>query len=134
MPHHRRNRHGTMSAMVTKRLGGRVTLFNFNPSIAGGRIGVLRQHACHYRGQVLRTKEQDKMIGTTGTGGGLHAPGGISSRGGSMEEMDRNYAGIGATGRTAMHPLSENKKRLHALIATKMHAPAVKKQRLLGRA
>ena len=47
------------SAMFTKRMGGRVTLFNYNPSIAGGKIGVKRFHKTHRMGPVLRRNKQE---------------------------------------------------------------------------
>jgi hypothetical protein len=37
MPVHRRNQRGPSNSVFNHRMGGRVSLFNFNPSIAGGK-------------------------------------------------------------------------------------------------
>lgn len=121
MGFHRRNTRGPMSRMVTQRTGGRVTLFNYNPSIAGGTIAVNRYKTAHYRGRFMRHKEHEHTVASTGTGGGLGV--GVSGRG-----AEGNYQGVGATGRTAMHSMSENKRKLHELIANKMMSGSAAKR------
>lgn len=76
MPVHRRNARGSVSAMFNHRMGGRVSLFNYNPSIAGGKIGVKRYHSAHYKGRVLRANRQKGMTAIQGAeGSGLATPG-----------------------------------------------------------
>ena len=39
MPVFRKNTRGPSNAVFNHRMGGRVSLFNYNPSIAGGKTG-----------------------------------------------------------------------------------------------
>lgn len=58
------------------RMGGRVSLFNYNPSIAGGVIAVKRYGRVHPLGQVLRKDAQRTMTNIIGAeGAGLKNPG-----------------------------------------------------------
>lgn len=115
---HRRLRKGPMSSMMIQRKGGRVNLFNYNPSIAGGRIGVQRYKTSHRRGQYLRHKEHEALVSAP-SGGGLTNPGHVVHGHGAGPG---NYMGIGATGRTAMHPINAKRKQIQEVIAQKLHA------------
>lgn len=124
MPITRRTYDAPMSRAAIHRTGGSVNLFNYNPSIAGGSIAVHRFKHLHYQGKYLRHKEHEHLVAST-TGTGLHAPGHAAHGGGTG-----NYQGLGATGRTAMHPITEDKKRLHEMIGKMMHPTPAKRARL----
>lgn len=69
--HHAGRMHGI-------RKGGKVSLFNYNPSIAGGAIGLRRFDKQHHLGVPCRNWQQKHMaamVGAAEGGGGLHAPG-----------------------------------------------------------
>lgn len=112
---HRPKAIGSTSGMFAQRMGGRVTLFNYNPKIAGGSLNVTRFNTAHRRGQYLRHKEHEHVVNTVSAGAGLTNPGHAAKGGGA------NYQGLGATGRTAMHPFNAERKRLHEVIASKMN-------------
>lgn len=58
------------------RMGGRVSLFNYNPSIAGGAISVKRYTNAHRLGKVLRKDAQRTMTNIIGAeGAGIKNPG-----------------------------------------------------------
>lgn len=75
---HRKNIHrhhaGRMHGI---RKGGKVSLFNYVPSIAGGMIGLRRYGRPHHLGVPCRNWHQKHMAAMAGAadGGGLHAPG-----------------------------------------------------------
>lgn len=119
---HRKNvLRGATSSMFTRRTGGRVTLFNYNPSVAGGRVGLGRYKSAHHKGRFMRHKEHERTVATVGTGGGLTSPGTAGRGVDPGFNINRgNYAGLGATGRTAMHPVNETRKRIHDLLASKL--------------
>jgi len=54
-----------------------VSLFNYNPSIAGGKIGVKRFTKCFPKGQIMRRNAQAAKTAVIGaeTGTGLTNPG-----------------------------------------------------------
>lgn len=70
--------------MFNHRMGGRVTLFNYNPSIAGGKIGVKRFHNAHHKGRILRANKQKGMTAIQGAEGSGLASAGKLSPGGVM--------------------------------------------------
>jgi hypothetical protein len=124
MPITKREHHAPMSRASTHRSGGAVTLFNYNPSIAGGIIALHRFPHLHHQGRYLRHKAHEQL--TTSTAGtGLLTPGHTSHGSG----IGGNYQGLGATGRTAMHPITEDKKRLHEMIGKMMHGPESKRKK-----
>jgi hypothetical protein len=105
MPVHRRNARGSVSAMFNHRMGGRVTLFNYNPSIAGGKIGVKRFHTAHHKGRILRANRQKGMTaiqGAEGSGlacgqgvtGGVMAASPVSSTHGDRASKKRVFDAI----------------------------------------
>lgn len=80
MPIRRKNVHSHLAnRMHGLRHGGRVTLFNYNPSVAGGKIAVKRFHKSHHLGPVMRGGDawQKKHMATIvgAQGAGLVAPG-----------------------------------------------------------
>jgi hypothetical protein len=115
----RRRSHLPMSSVVTHRTGGRVNLFNYNPSIAGGKLAIHRDKGAHYRGRFRGNDASSTMPATT-SGGGLQTPGHSGGRG------VENYQGLGATGRTAMHPAMAQKKRLYEVISNNLTKAAKK--------
>ena len=75
---HRRGIHRhTAGKMHGIRKGGKVSLFNYVPSIAGGAIGLRRFGRAHHLGVPMRNWHQKHMAAMVGAadGGGLHAPG-----------------------------------------------------------
>ena len=75
---HRDNTRGHPAAPRTHsmRFGGRVTLFNYNPSIAGGAIAVKRYHDAHRLGRVMRKHAEKAMVPMIGAeGAGMKNPG-----------------------------------------------------------
>ena len=105
MPIQRRGKRMVVGKMHNIRKGGRVTLFNYNPSIAGGKIAVKRFGRAHRLGGVMKNwagKHMASMIGAQGQGlmpPGHHAAtrGGALSHGENMREgRKRILAGLGA--------------------------------------
>lgn len=106
MPVFRKHSRGSTSAMFTKRMGGRVSLFNYNPSIAGGKIGVKRFQNAHHMGRILRKDAQRNMTSIQGAeGSGLATPG--SHIGGMM----------GATPPSSTHGSDSDRKRIFSAIS-----------------
>jgi len=74
-------RHGRRShaagTMFQMRQGGRVSLFNYNPSIAGGKVQVKRfGNKVHWRGCIQRgNTEKGKTIMIGAEGAGIMNPG-----------------------------------------------------------
>lgn len=66
-----------MGAMHKMRTGGAVSLFNYNPSIAGGKIMTKRYGRRHRMGVIGRGAWQEKQLAqfTGAQGQGLTAPG-----------------------------------------------------------
>lgn len=79
MPITRRHARRPVSKMHRLRTGGAVSLFNYNPSIAGGKIAIKRFGRRHRMGHVGRGAWQEKhlaqMVGAQAQGAGLYAPG-----------------------------------------------------------
>lgn len=105
MPVRRRNHHDHLANRMHKlRKGGRVTLFNYNPSIAGGKIAVKRFHRAHHLGMPLRNWKEKHMASIVGAQGqGLVAPGSHARTGMGMpgvkdsrkrilEEMQQHFS------------------------------------------
>lgn len=91
MPIRRRNVRSNVGKMHAMRTGGRVSLFNYNPSIAGGKIAIKRFGRAHHLGMPMRNwqeKHMASMVGAASGGGGLMAPGSHAhaSKGGSLKE------------------------------------------------
>jgi hypothetical protein len=66
-----------------------VSLFNYNPSIAGGKIAVKRFGRAHHMGRPLRNYQEKHMASMVGAQGqGLMAPGSHAHAkgGGSVKE------------------------------------------------
>lgn len=58
------------------RKGGRVSLFNYNPSIAGGKIAIKRFGRAHHLGRPMRNFQERHMMSMIGAQGqGLTTPG-----------------------------------------------------------
>lgn len=109
MPVMRRNQRGPSNAMFNHRMGGRVTLFNFNPSIAGGKIGVKRFHHAHHMGRIIRGNGQKAMTNIQGAEGtGLMNPGMSATHRAGM---------MGVAPPTSMHADKEGRKRVFESIA-----------------
>lgn len=101
-----------------------MSLFNYNPSIAGGAIHLHRHPELHFQGRMLRHKAHEQMVTST-DGLGLTTPGQTSHGRG----VEGNYQGLGASGRTSMHSTNDDKKRLHEMIGKMMHGPETKKRK-----
>ncbi len=92
MPVRRKSERSNVGKMHLIRKGGRVTLFNYNPSIAGGKIAIKRFGRAHRLGRPLRNFQEKhlmSMIGAQGQGltaPGVHAKGLGDSHGKSMKE------------------------------------------------
>lgn len=89
MPIRRNNKHGNTGKMHSIRSGGRVSLFNYNPSIAGGKIAVKRFGRAHYMGVPMRNWQEKHLASMIGAQGqGLMAPGShaASMRGGAVKD------------------------------------------------
>lgn len=89
MPLARRNKHSNVGRMHSIRCGGRVSLFNYNPSIAGGKIAVKRFGRAHYMGVPMRNFQEKHLASMIGAQGqGMMAPGSHASsvRGGTLKE------------------------------------------------
>lgn len=73
----RRHRRSPVGGMYKMRTGGAVTLFNYNPSIAGGKIMTKRYARRHRMGTIGRGTWQEKQLAqfTGAQGQGLTAPG-----------------------------------------------------------
>lgn len=66
-----------------------MSLFNYNPSIAGGKIAVKRFSRAHHLGRPLRNYQEKHMASMIGAQGqGLMAPGSHAhaSKGGTVKE------------------------------------------------
>ncbi len=89
MPIHRRGNRMPVGKMHSMRTGGRVSLFNYNPSIAGGKIAVKRFHRSHYLGVPMRNWRQQHMgqMVAASDGKGLHAPGSGARSGMGVADM-----------------------------------------------
>lgn len=75
---HRKGIHRhTAGRMHGVRKGGKVSLFNYTPSIAGGVIGIKRFGRYHKLGMPCKNWKDTHMASMVGaaSGGGLHAPG-----------------------------------------------------------
>lgn len=86
----RHSHHRNVSAMYTIRHGGRVTLANYNPKIAGGAIQVQRFSNAHRRGLYLDHNKHDHNIHTVSSGGA-----GIGPKEPSVINKPDAYIGMG---------------------------------------
>lgn len=89
MPLVRRGKRSNVGRMHSIRSGGRVSLFNYNPSIAGGAIQVKRFGRAHHMGQPLRNYQEKHMASMIGAQGqGLMAPGSHAhaAKGGTVKD------------------------------------------------
>lgn len=76
MPLRRKSGRSNVGKMHSIVKGGRVSLFNYNPSIAGGKIAVKRFGRAHYLGRPLRNWQERHLTSMIGAQGqGLTAPG-----------------------------------------------------------
>lgn len=101
MPIRRKSNRANVSKMHSLRTGGRVSLFNYNPSIAGGKIAIKRFGRAHHMGRPLRHNAQKHMVSIVGAEGqGLVAPG------------SHARSGMGAEAPSAIHSLKEGRKRV----------------------
>lgn len=76
MPIRRKSDRRNVGKMHLIRSGGRVSLFNYNPSIAGGKIAVKRFGRAHHLGRPLRNYQEKHFASMVGAQGqGLVAPG-----------------------------------------------------------
>ena len=116
---HRDNRRGCAAPRThTMRMGGRVTLFNYNPSIAGGAISVKRHHTAHRLGKVLRKDAQRAMTNIIGAeGAGLKNPG--------------HHVGalMGVAPASSNHHHNEHRKRVRDAIEKQFGGAATKRHR-----
>lgn len=73
----RRHKRSPVGHMHRFRTGGKVSLFNYNPSIAGGKIMTKRYGRRHRMGTIGRGAWQEKQLAqfTGAQGQGLTAPG-----------------------------------------------------------
>lgn len=124
MPISNRINHTPMSRASVHRTGGSVSLFNYNPSIAGGVVALHRYPDLHWQGRYLRHKAHEQQVTST-DGLGLTTPGQTSHGRG----LTGNYQGLGATGRTSLHSATDDKKRLHEMIGKMMHGPDSKRRK-----
>lgn len=62
MPVHRAHHRKNVSSMWAHRTGGKVSLFNYNPSIAGGAIAVKRFRSAHHLGRYMHRKSGGTAI------------------------------------------------------------------------
>lgn len=76
MPVRRKGERQSVGKMHLIRKGGRVTLFNYNPSIAGGKIAIKRFGRAHHLGRPMRNFAEKHMMSMIGAQGqGLTTPG-----------------------------------------------------------
>lgn len=118
MPVFRNHSRRNAGAMFGKRMGGRVSLFNYNPSIAGGKIGVRRFKNAHRMGKILPGNIQKVMTNIQGAeGSGLAAPG-------------MHVGGImGAVPPTSLHHKASEKKRIFDSISEHLSGAGAKRRR-----
>jgi hypothetical protein len=100
-------------------MGGRVSLFNYNPSIAGGKIAIKRYARTHPMGRILRGNHQKNMVVLQGAeqGSGLAPPG--HHIGGLM----------GAAPKSSMHASKDAKKRVLDCISEHLAGGRTKRMR-----
>lgn len=100
------------SNMVLKRQGGRVSLFNYNPSIAGGKLACLRYPNAHRRGSYLLGKTHDAMPAVAKING--------EHKSGHAGVHHSVHHGMAAPMATAKHERLASRKRILDSIAEHM--------------
>lgn len=118
-----RMHHRPMSSLVTHRTGGRVTLFNYNPSIAGGKIHILRHRLAHYKGRYLRHHEHEHIVRQAESGQPVEE----AVQGGVAGCPNTEYESAG--GRTSRRSRGEERKRLHGAINRALKESTKKRKR-----
>jgi hypothetical protein len=104
------------------RFGGRVTLFNYNPSIAGGAISVKRYHNAHRLGKMMRQHAEKAMVPM------------IGAEGAGMKAHKADHIGgmMGLPPSSSTHHKRERQKRVREAIEKQFSGSGTKRRRAAG--